>query len=244
MKIILVMWIQKVFGYFGFQVRRLSQNVSLISALDEQIRLAGEDTAVVVEVGAADGRDSMIYAERCPGARIIAYEPIPESFNKLAALASGESRLIPVNSAVSNNNGSTVMYRTNQVDSSSLLKPIDNNDTLSKYHKIDELITVQTVRLDEDMNRLKVDKIDILKIDAQGAELEVLESLGCFLSEGRIKVICAEVGFKDLFEGGVLYHDLANYLVGFGYQLHSFYDLVHLPNGTLAWGDAIFVRAQ
>ena len=241
MKIALVLWIQKCFGFFGLQVRRLNRDVSLVSALEEQIRLAGPDINVIVEVGAADGRDSLVYTERCQQARVVAYEPIPESFAKLSALAAQENRLIPVNAAVSHKSGVAKMYQTDLVDASSLLKPIDLGSTLAKYHNVSGVIEVQTVRLDDEMRRLKIFGIDILKMDAQGAEIDVLNSFGSFLSEGRIKVIYAEVCFIELYEGAVFYHDLAKYLTAAGYKLHSFYDLVHRPDGSLAWGDAIFV---
>lgn len=241
MKIFLVLLLQKCFGFFGLHVRRLSRGVSLVSALEEQIRLAGTDISVIVEVGAADGRDSLVYAERCQQARVIAYEPIPESFAKLSALAAKENRLIPINAAVSYKSGVSEMYQTDLVDSSSLLKPIDVGGTLAKYHNVSGVIEVQTVRLDDEVRRLKIGGIDILKMDAQGAEIDVLNSLGSFLSEGRIKVIYAEVNFIELYEGAAVYHDLAKYLTAAGYKLHSFYDLVHRPDGSLAWGDAIFI---
>lgn len=244
MKIRLVQWVQKIFNFFGLHLRRLNSDVSLVSALEEQIRLAGPSIKVILEVGAADGRDSLVYTKHCKQARVYAYEPIPDSFFKLKSLAEQENRLIPVNAAVSNKSGTADMYQTNLDDASSLLKPIDLGGTLAKYHKVSEVIKVKTVRMDDEMERLKISEIDILKIDAQGAELDVLSSFGNFLSDGLIKVIYIEVCFIQLYKGGVLYHDLAKNLTSVGYKLHSFYDLVHNPNGSLAWGDAIFVRSN
>ena len=135
------------------------------------------------------------------------------------------------------------MYQTDLADASSLLKPIDVGGTLAKYHNVSGVIEVQTVRLDDEMHRLDIGGIDILKMDAQGAEIDVLNSLGSFLSERRIKVIYVEVCFIELYEGAVVYYDLAKYLTAAGYKLHAFYDLVHRPDGSLAWGDAIFVQS-
>ena len=62
MRIFSVMLAQKLFGLFGLHVRRLEKGVKIDSAMEEQLRLAGNQVQCVFEIGAADGRDCVIYA--------------------------------------------------------------------------------------------------------------------------------------------------------------------------------------
>lgn len=241
MKIYLYSLIQRIFRLFGLHVRRLSKGVEIDSSTSEQFRLAGNNVRVVIEVGAADGRDTAMYAERYPAARLVAYEPHPENFAKLALRASAEPRIIPVNAAVSQSAGAATFHITALPDASSLLKPRQVGGDYDKYLAEQSTVDVRTVTLDDECQRLNLDHIDLLKMDAQGGELDILRGAANLLQSKRIKVIYTEVNFVPLYDGSALYHDLAKLLEGFGYRLHNLYNLVSDRNGNLSWGDAIFV---
>lgn len=61
-------------------------------------------------------------------------------------------------------------------------------------------------------------KIDYLKLDTQGSELDILRGLGKY----RPIIIKSEISFVPLYEGGVLFFELGKYLYDLGYiMFHS-----------------------
>jgi FkbM family methyltransferase len=235
-------YVQKFFNALGFQLSRRAPGVQIDSALEEQLRLLGKDAKTIFEVGAADGRDSAIYAARCAGAAIYAFEPLPASFTKLQAIAKLESRIKAVNAAVSDKSGTAKFHVTALDDASSLLPPAKTGSTFDKYMSAVDEIEVDTITLDGFCEIHKISQIDLLKMDAQGAELKILHGSSRLLTERAIKVIYSEVDFMEIYKDCGKYHEIASYLYDFGYVLHNLYGLVSNQNGRLAWGDAIFVR--
>lgn len=241
MKITLALLVQRIFRALGFHLRRLDKGVSLDSSLEEQLRLAGPELNVIVEIGAADGRDTEIYVTRCASARVFAYEPLPESFAELKKRADNHPRITAINAAVSNTSGQAVFHVTSLADSSSLKAPKQSLGSYDKYLTEKSTISVDMVRLDEEMARFSIEKIDLLKMDAQGGELDIIDGFAEFLQRKAVRVVYSEVCFMRLYENAPLYHDIASRLEGFGYRLHALYNTVTDRDGRLAWGDAIFV---
>lgn len=242
MKIFIVMLVQKIFGLFGLHVRKLSKEVNLDNAFEEQLRLVDDEIRCIIEVGAADGRDTLSYAQRNPNSKVYAYEPLPESFGKLKDKQSSVDNIIAVNNAVSDKSGTANFHVTALEDASSLLEPKKTGSTFDKYTEPTSNIDVRVTTLDEECVKRNIGTIDILKMDAQGAELRILKGTRQLLEKKSIDVIYSEVNFMEIYEGCCLYHQVASFLEEYGYHLHSLYDLKHNQQGQLAWGDAIFKR--
>jgi hypothetical protein len=115
---------------------------------------------------------------------------------------------------------------------------------------VEETSHVQTTRLD-DIDGLP--RADLVKLDVQGAELDVLE--GGADSVSRALVIEAETEFVPLYRGQALYGDIAKFLGGKGFQFHKFIDVAgrtfapialspnpYVPMSQIIWADSIFVR--
>lgn len=236
--------VQRVFNTFGFQIRRLKAGVDLDDAMSEQLRLAGPDIRVIFEIGAADGRDCVTYAERCPNALIHAYEPLPKNFAALEEKAAAVPAIKPTNMAMSDQPGQATFFETALGDASSLFRPQETGSSVDKYIEVETEHQVDVTTLDMECAAKGVDHIDLLKLDVQGAELSVFTGAARMLSEKRIGVIYSEVQFRQLYEGTGLYHDVARFLSDHGYRLHNLYDLKLDQHGRLAWGDAIFVPAD
>ncbi len=232
---------QRFFGLFGFHVSRRARGVQLDSALEEQLRLAGTNIRTIFEVGAADGRDAAVYAARCPDADVHAFEPLPANFEKLAQRAAAEPRIKAINKAASDTNDIAKFHITALDDASSLLMPTSTGATFDKYIKQVGIIEIETITLDSYCKANSINKIEILKMDAQGAELKILTGASELLDKHLIEVIYTEVNFAEIYVGIAFYHDIAHFLYTKNYVLHSLYDLNHDQNGRLTWGDAIFI---
>ena len=234
--------LQSLAHRMGYQIRRVDENVSLDDAFSEQMRLAGSDARCIVEVGAADGRDSERYARAAPGARVLAFEPIPESFEALRVRTAALPSITAVNAAVSDRPGQAEFHVGTWLDSSSLLKAQTTGSNYDAYQKPTHSIRVEVVTLDDACRTQNIEHIDLLKMDAQGAELKILAGASELLQRGAIRVVYAEVHFNASYEGSGLFHDISLFLHRHGFGVHNIYNLTHDHTGRLLWGDAIFVH--
>jgi FkbM family methyltransferase len=242
MKANLAPLVQSMFNRAGYQIRRVEAGVSHGDPLAELSRLAGPNVRQIIEVGAADGRDTLKFAEAFPSAQVHAFEPLPENYAKLAAAVAAKPNIIATNAAVSDKSGRQPFYVTDLADASSLLKPKTTGSTFDQYTRLAGETIVEVTTLDDYCSKQSGTSIDLLKMDAQGAELKILQGASQLLDDGRIHVIYTEVNFLKIYDGIALYHHVAEFLESKGFQLHNLYDLVHNQKGQLAWANAIFLK--
>jgi FkbM family methyltransferase len=237
---------QRALNRFGLQIRRVDPGVSYTDPYLEQVRLLKDhEVKVVFEIGAADGRDCLKYAELFPTAQVVAFEPVPTSFQKL------QERVKPLQDRISVNNvavcdvvGTAEFNIAEWDDASSLLKANNTGSTFDVYNNSRKAIQVKTETVDNYIKNAEITKIDLLKMDTQGAELSVLKGAESQLCASGISLIYTEVSFLEIYQGGTPFESLSAYLQERGYRLHNLYGLATNQKGQLAWGDAIFVRKE
>lgn len=234
--------LQSLAHKFGYHIIRQDAKVSTDNAFSEQLRLVGDSSSYVVEVGAADGRDTESYARAFPNARVLAFEPLPESFETLRARCGTLPSITAVNAAVSDVRGRAQFNVGHWKDSSSLLKSRPNGSNYDAYQAAAHTTTVEVVTLDEVCAREGFARVDLLKMDAQGAELKILAGAADLLGRNAVRVVYAEVHFAESYEGSGLFHDLSLLLHRHEFYVHGLYDLTRDHRGRLLWGDAIFVH--
>lgn len=143
--------------------------------------------AVIVDAGANIGLASIYFANKYPQAKIISIEPEQTNFDLLKANIAPYPKILPIQAALWN--------CTKDVE---LIDPGLGKwgfVTASQYTEAGEIgskchrITALTVnRLMEDFG---LDRIDILKIDIEGAELEVFQDTSQWLN--RVDAIVIEL---------------------------------------------------
>ncbi|RWF52876.1 MAG: FkbM family methyltransferase [Mesorhizobium sp.] len=240
MRVSLVFAVQRIFGMFGYHLSKLERGVRIDDSFEEQLRLAG-DVATIFEVGSADGRDTLTYADRCTKAIVHAFEPLPENFAKLRNIAEQEPRIVPVNMAVSSKGGTASFHVAALPDASSLFSARSTGSTFDKYTSEKEVIEVNVTTIDEYCAKERVENIDILKMDAQGAELGILKGAENLIRKKSVKLIYSEVNFMRIYDGSCQFHEVTAYLEQFNYRLHAIYNQHHNQFGRLAWADAIYL---
>jgi FkbM family methyltransferase len=120
----------------------------------------------VVEIGANVGEFTLMASNIAQ--KVFAFEPDPNCFRCLKENISSKNNIEIFESAASKENRSEVFYVSTEDADSSLIKPKIYTDE----------IEIKSVRLDSWMDSLGLQKIDFLKLEAEGAEIEVLEGLG------------------------------------------------------------------
>ena len=84
-------------------------------------------------------------------------------------------------------------------------------------------IQVDTVSLDYFVKAANIDRIDFIKIDVQGAELEIFR--GGERSLKDVVAIVTEVEFEPIYVGQTIYEDVSIYLREQGFAFHKFLGL-------------------
>ena len=150
--------------------------------------------------------------------------------------------------------GAATFYETNWFMTSSLYKP--NASVLSRFHELENVVqlvaqhAVNTVSI-ADLPDLP--ELDMIKIDVQGAELDVFKGAGQRLDD--VLVIWTEVEFLPLYENQPLFSDVDQYLRQRGFMFHTFDGIAvrghrsYAQQATSAkgmrqvlWSDAVFIR--
>jgi FkbM family methyltransferase len=145
------------------------------------------DGMVCLDIGANQGVYTVLLCRRSGASgSVIAFEPIPFLVKRLRLnlKINGCASFIIVPVALSNSEGLTNFYTATQGKEaySSMLPPLVNaTATVSK-------IAVTT--LDGYLERTKIPKIDFVKIDAEGAELKILEGGKHLFEQVRPTVLC------------------------------------------------------
>jgi FkbM family methyltransferase len=160
----------------------------------------------MIEIGSRDGYDTDFISNhfQIPKNKCVVFEPNPE---QCRLIQSKYPDFDIFNMAISTKEGLQKFTIDNQnVGMSSLLtRPISNGQT----------IEVDCIRMDEVILALKLESIDICKIDVEGATLDVLKSFGNKLD--IVRSIQLESEIEEVWPGQDLYPTIKEYLSNNGF---------------------------
>ena len=201
--------------------------------------------SVALDIGANRGQFALGLLEVIPEIKIYSFEPGYEAFNDLKRLSSHHKQIIPKNSAVSLKTGKATFNVTESDTGSSLLEPLPNQP--SKWLTLVKKTTVNTIRLDEFIITEELDvpdtPIGLLKIDAQGTDLDVIRSGGKFINPKSIKAILVEITFRLFYDSQQPFYEIFAELDKNGYRLAWLYP--HRSHDEwLWWADALFISKE
>jgi FkbM family methyltransferase len=170
------------------------------------------DSRTILDVGANTGIYSLIANSLNPEAKIFAFEPVKRVFEKLEENRRlNDYDFVPIEKALSNYDGDAVIFDTETEHTYSVT--VNKNMHAAGNTTIETTIAVE--RLDTFIEKMGIDRIDLMKIDVETHEPEVLEGMGKYLAEFSpailIEILADEVGqaVENLVrENGYLYFNI------------------------------------
>jgi FkbM family methyltransferase len=226
----------------GFDVCRVGpERLGRILPLDLDSLAKGPE--IIFDVGANTGRAARFYLKHFPRASVYSFEPFQQSFEALRA----DGRLASVkafNVALGSKSEEAILHSFKGSELNSLLALDSKASTFLGADQLEprQEVSVRVSTLDDFCEEHSIRRIDILKIDTQGYDLEVLRGGRDLIASRRVRVIQVEANFVSLYCGQPSFGELVEYLSEAGYGLVGLYDIARNPAGDVKWADAVFCQ--
>lgn len=169
---------------------------------------------VVFDVGANVGQTAGVYRKEFPRAEIYSFEPVAATFRELEKNM-GANESVHLFQMGFGSHASTVEI--------SVLA--ENSHISSILHRVgpdSEFVEIQA--LDDFVAQHGIDKIDLLKIDTEGYELEVLKGVQHLLRKQRIGMMYIEAELNKTSRHFLSVEELSGALKEYGYQIFGVYE--------------------
>lgn len=151
---------------------------------------------VILDIGGNIGTTSVFYSNMFPQAKIYTFEPVPGNFELLQKNVSGLANVSAFNVGLGDSDKKVLIYGSAEQDNTGGFSLYDVDVDKSKSEQI-EVKNSATF-----LSEIGVDKVDLLKIDTEGAEFDILTSMDREMLS-NVKWIIGELhGVRDyeLFE--------------------------------------------
>lgn len=196
------------------------------------------DHRTVIDVGAGRGQFALFIRGRFPDALVFSFEPVAASFRTLERVTRRDPLVVRQRVAAGRAAGEATMHVTADADSSSLL-PLARQAELFAGSEEVRTERVRVERLD-DLLPASWERPALLKVDVQGAELDVLA--------GAVRVLDAvdealiELSYVELYRGQPLADAVVAALAARGFQVAARYPSALGQDGAPVQSDVRFVR--
>lgn len=178
----------------------------------ELIKNQINENDIVIDIGAHIGYYTLVMAKLVgKNGKVFAFEPNPLNFGILQKNieSNGYFNVVLDNKAVSNKNGKTDLYLCEGNSGMHRIHP-------SEYCK--DKIQVDVIKLNDYLSVDIIKKIRLIKIDAEGTELEVLEGLSEALKNSQINIFMEFVP-KHIAEHGSKPYEVLKFLDKYNFKI-------------------------
>ena len=196
--------IRKSFNIFGLDIKK-KLNLSFDEIYKKKFK-----NPIIFDVGANKGQSIKFFTQVFENPKIYAFEPSPKTFGFLKKfvdhLESNEISIFQI--GIGDKEQIIDFYESMLSETSTFSLPDQNSEYLKKknrvlFQNVESAFTsipTRVTTIDAFLNENKVERIDVLKIDVEGFELEVIRGAQQALRGGRVKIVQFERHADDMRE--------------------------------------------
>jgi FkbM family methyltransferase len=175
------------------------------------------------DVGANIGQSVSHIRKNFEKVDIFCFEPVSKTFDILKINTANQNvTCYQIALGAQNTEMDIYIDRNNKGSDMNSLKNITRPDHSDQIDLVKEKIIVQT--LDDFCSSNSINKIDYLKIDTEGYDLEVLKGGSNFIKNQSVGFIEVEVGMNPENKFHVGFVEVKKYLENFGYRIYGIYE--------------------
>ena len=215
---------------FGYDISRLDERRD---PFDDMKRLVSP-SPLIFDIGANLGHTLTNFRETFKNPSIHAFEPGRVAFATLKKNY-GTYRDVTLNNMALGSSKETRSFLENKNNDMSSFLEIGSEG----WGSITERNPVEINTVDDYCKTRQINKIDILKSDTQGFELEVLKGAEHTIARGGIQLVYLEIIFAELYKGLPPADEIMRFLREHQFSLVSFYRFHHI-NNHVGWTDGLF----
>lgn len=176
------------------------------------------EPVTIADVGSHTGETLLFWHKHFPSATIIGFEPNPDSHARAVENTKHISSIKIHPYALSSKEGSADLNVTQNSVSSSLNAPSEDLfGKVSSGYRSDLEVVKQVSVSTNTLDSFGLKSLTLLKLDAQGHEIEILHGASETLKSTRIVV--TEMSVQPLYSGGAAYHETDAVLRNAGFSL-------------------------
>lgn len=230
------------FGWsLGWDFHRFSPDRSILTFVGAIVRELG--ISCVLDVGGHVGEYGRYLRDVGYKGRIVSFEPVRESYERLCAVAASDGNWQALPIALGAERGEARINVSKGTDLSSFMSANALAHNLLKDVEPIRTEIVPVERLDDVFDEIvqRHEKV-FLKIDTQGYDLEVLAGAGACIA--RVLAIETELAVQPLYEGVSGLYESLKVLDGMGFVLSALFPQTRDRQLRLVECNCVLVRAR
>lgn len=231
----------KLLNGLGYQVRK---NEYVVQAERSKTKwLENLSIKTVLDIGANEGQFARHINQILPEAKIYAFEPLKDCYEKLNDNFKDSKTFKAFNVALGEKAEEATIHRTDFSQSSSLLPILDLHRESFPFAKDEQLALVKIVRLDDLEEELILEKPVLVKIDVQGFEDKVINGGRKIIEKADVLIL--ELTIEPLFDGQLLFDEMYEMVRKLGFKYQGNLTQMHsASDGKIVQIDGIFVKTE
>lgn len=200
--------------------------------------ILGQSKPVLFDVGANMGQTIDMFQRVFRDPEIHAFEPSRATFEALKTRQ--YSRRVTLNNFALGDRSYQKDFSNNDMSVLSSFLPLDDSaENRFRDTKIRAVETVDIKTVDWYMAEHNIARVDLLKVDTQGFDLQVLKGASQSLEAGLIGAVFVELNFVKMYLGQASAREIDEFLTDHGLALVDYYEKVRQGH-TLGWCTALY----